>query len=351
MQILHTGGVLDEKQRQELVQDWLSCKTQLLDQSRQMRQLKEAHEIQLVTLSRQLLELECGLRKRERELCSILQQRDRVIREQAHIIQFLTKKRNQKTDILSLASQAVSKIPQFDQEIEAKESEAKAAASNTTTTEASLTSILESESENDSAVIIDDNLMTSPKSVSRSVSDVMSSEAEVEKSHSPFASPNYRGFLLRHGSYERYKIRSMRLQHMHQNRGCHEAAKEMYSNQVVVANATLPRNRKKKEIPKKKPKEAAAAEEKCTTVIVINGYSSSNEASPATTAGPASVNNHRNVMKPRDVKNKSKSYKLSNASHISKAAKDNKFILQQSGSVYCSTLYGELSEDEHISFA
>mgnify|MGYP001202208626 FL=1 len=349
-----------------------------MDQSRQMRQYKEAHEMQLVTLSRQLLELECGLRKRERELCSILQQRERVIREQAHIIQFLTQKSQKlqtgqpqkSTDILSLASQAVSKIPQFDEnEIDTKTSttlkpklpsgNATTAASNATV-EANLTSIMESESENDSAVIIDDNLTatsgTSPKSVSRSVSDVMSSEAsEAEKSHSPFASPNYRGFLLRHGSYERYKIRSMRLQHMHhQGAGGHEAEsgpirpKETYSNQVL-ANATLPRNRKKKASTFMNQEEAA---EKCTTVIVING-TTSNEVVPSTSApsvaGPAagtgSVNNHRNVMKPRDVKNKSKSYKLN------PKAKDNKFILQQSGSVYCSTLYGELSEDEHISFA
>ena len=269
-QILHTGGVLDEKQRQELVQDWLSCKSQLLDQSRQMRHLKEAHEMQLVTLSRQLLELECGLRKRERELCSLLQQRESRIREQAHIIQFLRSQKSSqksKTDILSLASQAASKIPQFNEDEKEKESDH---VTQNETKKETLTSILESESENDSAVIIDDNLMTaSPKSVSRSVSDVMSSEAEVgsdkSSSHSPFASPNYRGFLLRHGSYERYKIRSMRLQHVPSSPKAAEAeAKaEMYSNPVVVANATLPRNRKKIQ---KKPKEA----EKCTTVIVIN---------------------------------------------------------------------------------
>ena len=394
-QILHTGGVLDEKQRQALVQDWLACKSQLMDQSRQMRQCKEDHEIQLVTLSRQLLELECGLRKRERELCSILQQRERVIREQAHIIQFLSQKSQQlqrgqpqkSTDIFSLASQAVSKIPQFDVEnaIDTATRKTKnlkpksqataevAVSQEATNEEANLTSILESESENDSAVIIDsDNLTatsgTSPNSVSRSVSDVMSSEAssEAEKSspHSPFASPNYRGFLLRHGSYERYKIRSMRLQHMHhQMAGGDDAAestsirpkKETYSNQVL-ANATLPRNRKKSKTFMNLEAEAEA--EKCTTVIVINGTASAaNEAvapsasvSPSVAghaAGTGSVNNHRNVMKPRDVKNKSKSYKL----NPKLPAKDNKFILQQSGSVYCSTLYGELSEDEHISFA
>ena len=79
-----------------------------------MKKLKAAHEAQLVALSRQLLELECGLRKRERELCAVLQQRDRVIREQAHVIRFLTKKTGTKrSDILTLADEAVAKIPQW----------------------------------------------------------------------------------------------------------------------------------------------------------------------------------------------------------------------------------------------
>ena len=88
----------------------------------------------------------------------------------------------------------------------------------TSSAEVTLSSIMESEeSENDSAVILDELASPTSKSgssgcVSRSVSDVMSSEAELEKTNlpeiSPFASPNYRGFLLRHGSYERYKIRS-----------------------------------------------------------------------------------------------------------------------------------------------
>ena len=61
-----------------------------------------------------LLELECGLRKRERELVSILQQRDRKIMEQSHIIRFLTKKTGKtKTKIRSLADEAAAKIPQW----------------------------------------------------------------------------------------------------------------------------------------------------------------------------------------------------------------------------------------------
>ena len=81
-----------------------------------MKKLKAANEAQLVALSRQLLELECGLRKRERELCAVLQQRDRVIREQAHVIRFLTKKTGTKrSDILTLADEAVAKIPQWNE--------------------------------------------------------------------------------------------------------------------------------------------------------------------------------------------------------------------------------------------
>ena len=118
--------------------------------------------------------------------------------------------------------------------------------------EITLTSILESESENDSAVILDE--LASPtsasKSVSRSVSDVMSSEPElVNDKNSPFASSNYRWFLLRHGSYERYKIRS-RMQQLqnhqhHQQHGGHSHHRAEYAQ--IAANATLPRNKKKKE--------------------------------------------------------------------------------------------------------
>ena len=159
-----------------------------------MKKLKEAHEAQLVALSRQLLELECGLRKRERELCADLQQRDRVIREQAHIIQFLTKKTGTKrSDILTLADEAVAKIPQWNQN-NAEQGEGKTSNSDNkdkrppvlitkAKSEITLTSILESESENDSAIILDD--MASPtstasKSVSRSVSDVMSAASSAE---------------------------------------------------------------------------------------------------------------------------------------------------------------------------
>lgn len=253
-----------------------------------------------------LLELECGLRKRERELVSILQQRDRKIMEQSHIIRFLTKKTGKtKTKIRSLADEAAAKIPQWSSTATAAAAvdhilektkggnAAKAVTPHqpvgggggsavtqitpggsksnskkpveTSSAEVTLSSIMESEeSENDSAVILDELASPTSKSsssgcVSRSVSDVMSSEAELEKTNlpeiSPFASPNYRGFLLRHGSYERYKIRSRMQQISHAGQPHHDpnaaqdtTSKEIYqeySNQVT-ANATLPRNRKQK---------------------------------------------------------------------------------------------------------
>ena len=64
---------IQDGQKHALVEDLIECKSRLFDQSRAMKKLKEAHEAQLVALSRQLLELECGLRKRERELFSVLQ--------------------------------------------------------------------------------------------------------------------------------------------------------------------------------------------------------------------------------------------------------------------------------------
>ena len=364
-----------------------------------------------------LLELECGLRKRERELVSILQQRDRKIMEQSHIIRFLTKKTGKtKTKIRSLADEAAAKIPQWsspataaaaavDQILEKTKggSATKAVTQHqpvggggsavtqitpggsksnskkpveTSSAEVTLSSIMESEeSENDSAVILDELASPTSKSnssgcVSRSVSDVMSSEAELEKTNlpeiSPFASPNYRGFLLRHGSYERYKIRSRMQQISHAGQPHHDpnaadtTSKEIYqeySNQVT-ANATLPRNRKQKnrkaeqrelldsrqtslsaqdlsQSVTKAPNisnagtgNGVAGTGNTTTVIVINGCNNNNgnikssqngqinainsansnnntNIEASSTHCKAASNSHRTVTKPRDVKNKS----------------------------------------------
>ena len=383
-----------------------------------MKKLKEAHEAQLVALSRQLLELECGLRKRERELCADLQQRDRVIREQAHIIQFLTKKTGTKrSDILTLADEAVAKIPQWNQN-NAEQEEGKTSKSDNkdkrppvlitkAKSEITLTSILESESENDSAIILDD--MASPtstasKSVSRSVSDVMSAASSAEapesnansleksdnrgSSSSPFASPNYRGFLLRHGSYERYKIRSRMLQ-LHQNHNHshshhahdhqelqHSSPNIMSEYAQIAANATLPRNSKKKTsstcsvvrdapyaVSQSLSKELSSNTNVSTTVIVINGNNDTGNGATNQAANTTSKlnSNHRSVTKPRDVKNKSNRTKTKmilrmnsppssvnsppNSKSPSPPMVITEKLIHQSGSVYCSLFGGDILSD------
>ena len=380
-----------------------------------MKKLKEAHEAQLVALSRQLLELECGLRKRERELCADLQQRDRVIREQAHIIQFLTKKTGTKrSDILTLADEAVAKIPQWNQN-NAEQGEEKTSNSDNkdkrppvlitkAKSEITLTSILESESENDSAIILDD--MASPtstasKSVSRSVSDVMSAASSAEapesnansleksdnrgSSSSPFASPNYRGFLLRHGSYERYKIRS-RMQQLHQNHNHshshdhqelqHSSPNIMSEYAQIAANATLPRNSKKKTssscsvvrdapyaVSQSLSKELSSTTNVSTTVIVINGNNDTGNGATNQSATTTSKlnSNHRSVTKPRDVKNKSNRTKTKmilrmnsppssvnsppNSKSPSPPMVITEKLIHQSGSVYCSLFGGDILSD------
>ena len=380
-----------------------------------MKKLKEAHEAQLVALSRQLLELECGLRKRERELCADLQQRDRVIREQAHIIQFLTKKTGTKrSDILTLADEAVAKIPQWNQN-NAEQGEGKTSNSDNkdkrppvlitkAKSEITLTSILESESENDSAIILDD--MASPtstasKSVSRSVSDVMSAASSAEapesnanspeksdnrgSSSSPFASPNYRGFLLRHGSYERYKIRS-RMQQLHQNHNHshshdhqelqHSSPNIMSEYAQIAANATLPRNSKKKTssscsvvrdapyaVSQSLSKELSSSTNVSTTVIVINGNNDTGNGATNQSATTTSKlnSNHRSVTKPRDVKNKSNRTKTKmilrmnsppstvnsppNSKSPSPPMVITEKLIHQSGSVYCSLFGGDILSD------
>lgn len=297
-----------------LAQHLIDCKAKLFDYSATLKQVNESHERQLVALSRQLLEFECSLRKRERELCAILQQRDRVIREQSHIIRFLTEKTGvKKRDIKALANEAEAKMPRFDTIHKTKMTKSKS--------EMAITSILESESENDSAVILDEGNASVSSSVVRSVSDVMFPETEGTQ-----MPPKH---LLRNGSYERYKIRSRMQQH------------QGFSK--LLGNVTLPRNRSAKKNSDHKPKACAAG----TTVIVINGGSE-----PAKSGG--SSNSHRSVTKPRDVKNKSNRtkmiMKLSSSPPCSQSPSPplgifNKYV-QQSGSVYCS-LFGDDVADTH----
>ena len=315
------------------------------------------------------------------------QQRDRVIREQSHIIRFLTKKTGTKrSDILTLADEAVSKIPQWNEEeeegVEVEKSEknpSKDIIISKAKSETTLTSILESESENDSAIILDDLASpTSAKSVSRSVSDVMSSETSEEIiDKSPFASSNYRGFLLRHGSYERYKIRSrmQQLQHQHHHHQQHSHHTQPGDYAQIAANATLPRNKKKNQSnqdnvgPTKTPYAVShslgkeLSSNSSTTVIVINGCNNNNNnngsnevtTNTATTTSSKPNSNHRNVTKPRDVKNKSNRTKMilrmnhspPNSKSPSPPIMITDKLIQQSGSVYCSLFSGDLSDDSY----
>jgi len=227
--------------------------------------MSENHEKTLSAICRQLLELEVGLRKKEKELTTALLQREKVIREQNYLIRVLGKKAGTKrTDIRQLCDEARSKIPQVEED-STSPNDVKMVDSrkNPFSSTVELSSIVESGSENDSdsAIMVDDERLhqhsspemstTLPRScrqilhrhnrvISRSVSDVASAtlseelppsddvEAELSPAFSSpllcdndvfidddensaftgFDSAHYRGFLLRHGSYERYKIRA-----------------------------------------------------------------------------------------------------------------------------------------------
>ena len=234
-----------------------------------IRLMSENHEKTLSAICRQLLELEVGLRKKEKELTTALLQREKVIREQNYLIRVLGKKAGAKrTDIRQLCDEAMSKIPQVEETSLSSSSPEDVkildSRKNPFSSTVELSSIVESGSENDSdsAIMVDDERLhqqsspemstTLPRScrqiihrhtraISRSVSDVASAtlseelpspsddiEAELSPAFSSphlcdndvfvdddensaftgFDSAHYRGFLLRHGSYERYKIRS-----------------------------------------------------------------------------------------------------------------------------------------------
>lgn len=312
---------LQDLEKPVLAKHLIDCKAKLLDYSSALKQASESHERQLVALSRQLLDLECGLRKRERELCAILQQRDRVIREQSHIIRFLTAKTGiKKRDIKTLANEAQAKMPHFSEMTKAK-------------SEMAITSILESESENDSAVILDEASSSAATStVVRSVSDVMFPDHIIDEEGASSSSVTLQTskHLLRNGSYERYKIRSRMQQH------------QGFSK--LLGNVTLPRNRSAKR--NNQVKQGGSK-----TVIVINDE----------TAKSTPNNSHRSVIKPRDVKNKSNNNRTKMILKMSPPCSQspspplgifNKYV-QQSGSVYCS-LFGDAdtthSEDD-VSYA
>ena len=97
-----------------LAKELIETRAHLNLQHSQVRTMRKNHESQLNNLCKQLLNLESGLRKTEKDLKLEIQQKEKKIQEQAHIIEFLIKKANGKcTDIKTLCDEAVAKIPQI----------------------------------------------------------------------------------------------------------------------------------------------------------------------------------------------------------------------------------------------
>ena len=139
---------------------WLCrCRAALEMKESTIRKMREEHETTLSAICRQLLELECGLRKKEKELTTALLQREKVIREQNYLIRVLGKKAGaKKTDIRQLCDEAKSKIPQVEEDISTDDIKLVDSRKNPFSSTVELTSIVESGSENDSdsAIMLDD---------------------------------------------------------------------------------------------------------------------------------------------------------------------------------------------------
>ena len=392
-----------------------------------------------------MMSFECGLRRKQRELGIAIQQRDRIIREQAIVIRFLAEKTGNKTRKISdLRNEAMAKIPQIVIEDSdaalttdnpgastADKSDKKAgkmsAASGSpplhlttirvsgggTSTGAGaaaaaaafppsssmgteLTSILETGSENgdsDSAIILDDSLGSSTLSssssshhgassdhlsssasssearrrchlrrISRSVSDVMSvslvseegmltgndvylgnlnddrdldealedgdnscgdkstgsvSDPEDQPGSFDRESVHYRGFLLRHGSYERYKVRSLRLKKTTTFKELTQ--QQSRQNQTVAqtkASSGATNQKTGIHLHHNNISNALSGSLGSLSTHSSSGLSSPNSTSSSSSSSSSSNRpqpsiNHRNVTKPRDVKNR----------HLSKVAK------------------------------
>ena len=77
-----------------LAKELIETRAHLNLQHIQVRTMRKNHESQLNNLCKQLLNLESGLRKTEKDLKLEIQQKEKKIQEQAHIIEFLIKKAN-----------------------------------------------------------------------------------------------------------------------------------------------------------------------------------------------------------------------------------------------------------------
>lgn len=326
------------------------CRQQLSEKESKLSQLRGQREEQLAQLCVQIMSLEVGLRRRERELKGALQQRERIIREQAAVIRFLMRKNGRKT-ISGIKDQALAKIPQIvddgednqedrrDEEEEEEDKDFVKESNNVTTirvTGADLSTrrrrrksgCLSRVSENDdsdSAILLDDDNVSSSvsspsscfggqlsKGISRSVSDVVSAvnnsatssssssgvsdtlgsnascslsdtEADEELLRDPFGA-QYKSFLLRRGSYERFK-----------------GGNRSGGGKV----------KKSSNVKSKKEPSLASGPESLASLDSLKLFNERNGAHVHGVDSPTSSKtqnpNHRSVMKPRDVKNRSSS--------------------------------------------
>ncbi len=197
-----------------------AARSELNAKDRLLKRVRQQQERQLASLCAQIMSLECGIRRKDRELNMELQQRNRIIREQAAVIRFLAEQKS-KSSVSRLRNEALAKIPQLVEE------KGEGGKSNNVTTikvnvadseknhldaiseeSSSVTTVKVVSSKNedsDSAIIVDSErpnkvrslrrtrrrLDSSSRRLSRSVSDVLSlldEEEEVNSSSSSTAS-------------------------------------------------------------------------------------------------------------------------------------------------------------------
>ncbi len=211
------------------------CRLALASAERQLRRARTERDEQLAALCRQMMGLECGLRRSQRQLGAAIHRRDVLIREQASIIRFLLSKNNSAGDIGQMVDEAAAKIPQLAVNI----GEDGGGESNDNVTRIHVSGgeggIIGSD-DSDSAIIADDVDGGSggggsgsgggrlSRLVSRSVSDVTTCDREEEEeeeeeedveeldisSHSEPEQYESPSDFSRKGSYERFKVRGKR---------------------------------------------------------------------------------------------------------------------------------------------
>ncbi|XP_059094287.1 putative uncharacterized protein DDB_G0275317 isoform X2 [Tigriopus californicus] len=385
------------------------AQTTLQEKDNELKRLRVEQDRQLASICRQMLALECGLRRKEKELENALDQKDTIIREQMHIIKFLLQKTGTKTrNIRKLKDEALAKIPQVVPASNSPTMEVistvspihlttirvnsgppsssliprrTSGSSGTSSSFQSSSPCIREENDSDSAIILDESLnrtissssdsLTLNRRLSRSISDVMtinrenpltdtlcskfsgsdslgskpaSSSSDCECSYSvlgedthisqhgyynEFDYSQYRGFLLRNGSYERYKIKS-RLRKEMVDRGVDR------KNLSVTAGSGSVKNHEKTSLCDSDPtnrNQCATSNTKTQDEVLNNNsgpfsapHSSSNNSSnnnnndnnnstggtgslygPISSSGALSQHQsakHRHVTKPRDIKNR-----------------------------------------------